>query len=300
LAPSYSTPASAGDMLARSSAQPIVYAFSSVNPGSSASNAILQQHDANAYGPTTIDLSVIISAPPASTASASGATSTATATGGIPTAVPATVASPKMSYDTIILAHAIIGSIAWMIISPLAILVATYGRGWRHWVKAHQLLQTVLTTLLTLIAVILGCVAVKQHNTKHWSSSHQKIGLVILIVLVVQGVLGAYNHHKYSPDRTKKPWRNIVHIILGIGLTALGFAQVRLGMPLYFKRYGDITPKGVLGIYGLLVGVISLALLFGIFRAFWSRSKSGESLRSERTSRMNGEPTESDKPIMSS
>ena len=82
---------------------------------------------------------------------------------------------------------------------------------------------------------------------------------------------------------------------LGIGLTALGFAQVRLGMPLYFKRYGDITPKGVLGICklsrtdcvekiltlhsdGLLVGVISLALLFGIFRAFWSRSKSGESL----------------------
>ena len=32
---------------------------------------------------------------------------------------------------------------------------------------------------------------------------------------------------------------------LGIGLTALGFAQVRLGMPLYSTRYGDNTPRGV-------------------------------------------------------
>ncbi|CAD6587866.1 MAG: hypothetical protein CYPHOPRED_004159 [Cyphobasidiales sp. Tagirdzhanova-0007] len=279
LAPSYSTTASAGDTLARSSAQPIIYAFSSANPGSSASNAILKQHNSHAYGATTIDLS---------------ANNTATASGGIPIAGPAT----SMSHDTIILAHAIIGSIAWMIISPLAILIATYGRGWRHWFRTHQLLQTVLTTLLTLVAVILACVAVNQHNTKHWSSSHQTIGLIILIVLVVQVVLGAYNHHKYSPDRTKKPWRNIAHIILGIGLTALGFAQVRLGMPLYSTRYGDNTPRGVVVIYGLLVGVISLALLFGIFRAFWSRSKSGGSLRSEQTSRMNGEKKERDTPMM--
>ena len=51
--------------------------------------------------------------------------------------------------------------------------------------SAHKWLQTIGTFTFTLVAVILGGIATNvQGSSRHFASAHQRMGLVLLLLLV--------------------------------------------------------------------------------------------------------------------
>jgi hypothetical protein len=148
------------------------------------------------------------------------------------------------------LSTALCGGLAWLIISPAAVLVARLGRHLQGtWLQLHKLFQVVLTLGLTLAAVVIAAVAVNSQGGKHFMGGHQALGLVILILLVIQLNLGWIIHKLFNAERTKRPIRNVAHMGLGMLLILLGFVQSYSG----FKLYGRPTPAYVLAAFILVV-----------------------------------------------
>ena len=128
--------------------------------------------------------------------------------------------------------------------SPSAILLARFGRNLTGWVKVHQFLQSGLTGSLTIGSFILGLMVSSRYSSAHFATSHQTVGLVLLLLLVFQASLGFYIHHLYDVNRIKRPIRNFLHIGLGLTTTVLGFVQISLGFAAYAEK-GRITPTAI-------------------------------------------------------
>lgn len=61
----------------------------------------------------------------------------------------------------------------------------------------------------------------------------------------LQLLLGRLIKPRQHVDIRVRPISNIVHIVLGIALTAIGFAQISLGMDLYEEKTGRSVPRAV-------------------------------------------------------
>ncbi len=137
---------------------------------------------------------------------------------------------------------AAIGSIALLFLSPLAILIARYCRRLNiPWFKIHATIQVgaflMILTAFTLAVAVAGA--------PHFSNGHSRLGLVIFVLLFCQLGIGmtahrtpAYLNGKVQDNDGSvalaaikgKPLIRIAHIALGLGITILGWAQIRLGL----------------------------------------------------------------------
>lgn len=175
-------------------------------------------------------------------------------------------------YDTLVVAHAAVASIAWLLAAPSAVLLARLGRHLDAWFKVHRAMQWTVVTL-TLVAVGLAAAAVSQKDgdddddADHLGGSHQRLGIAILGGLAAQVVLGIVAHRHFTPDRPARPWYNVVHIVVGLALLCLGFVEVYEGMDLYARS----TPSAVRVVAGILIGVAVVAYLAGVVALVWTR-----------------------------
>jgi Eukaryotic cytochrome b561 len=167
---------------------------------------------------------------------------------------------------------ALCGGLAWLIISPAAVLVARLGRHLHGtWVQLHQLLQIILTLTLTVAAVVVAAVAVVDQGGQHFSDTHMVLGLVLLILLIVQLNLGWIIHHLFDPNRTKRPVRNIAHMGLGILLLLLGFVVAGSGM----GNYTRTTPTYVIAIFIVLIAFFAIFYFGSLSLLVHDRHKKG-------------------------
>lgn len=103
---------------------------------------------------------------------------------------------------------------AWLILVPLAVLLARFGRTFFNWFPSHRGIQ-LATLLFVFIAFFLGIAAMCVQGAKHhFNHIHHKLGLTILILLFVQVALGAVAHHYRT--KTGKRWLGFIHAPLGI------------------------------------------------------------------------------------
>ncbi|KAH8918942.1 hypothetical protein BT69DRAFT_532857 [Atractiella rhizophila] len=121
------------------------------------------------------------------------------------------------------------------------------------WVKMHSLLQTALTTVLTITAVVLAVVAIQTNGGGGNLSGHQVMGFVILALLLGQICLGYYIHEKFDANRTKRPPRNVTHMFLGITLLILGYTQVYTGLRLYNEKRPNYFQSYIFALFWILV-----------------------------------------------
>jgi uncharacterized membrane protein YfcA len=141
------------------------------------------------------------------------------------------------------------GALAWLLVSPAMVLLGRLGRKIDNWVTIHRLFQVLLTVPLTLVCVILGSLAVSNVGGSHFKAGHPLLGLLMLTIVLGQAPLGAWIHHRFDAKRTKRPLRNIFHIVVGVTLTALGFAQVAKGMRLYQLSWQRTAPGYVWALF---------------------------------------------------
>lgn len=103
--------------------------------------------------------------------------------------------------------------VAWLLILPIGIYIARFGRNAFTWFPAHRGVQS-FATLLIVIADFLAIVAIHSNSGEHFSSNHAKCGLVVFIILAAQMLLGGLAH--YYKSRTGKRHIGYVHVPLGI------------------------------------------------------------------------------------
>ncbi|KAJ7045191.1 hypothetical protein C8F04DRAFT_1068006 [Mycena alexandri] len=182
-------------------------------------------------------------------------------------------------HDGMIIAHAVLVSVATLITAPSAILIGRYLRSRRWWFKAHLILQST-TAVFVIVGVALSLVAVASGGngnqlTGPLKDPHHDLGFAILILFLVQFILGVVAHYTHSagpgadgpfPTLTtpKSPLRHL-HVVFGIVMTALMYAGVKTGMDEWnmVSDMGTLVPNGVVATYWVFFGIAVAAYLFG-------------------------------------
>ncbi|KAJ7207613.1 hypothetical protein GGX14DRAFT_635714 [Mycena pura] len=184
-------------------------------------------------------------------------------------------------HDQMIIAHAVVASVATLITAPAAILIGRYFRSRSWWFKVHVLLQSV-TAVFVILVFSLGIVAVGSGGNGNQLTGpkmdpHHDLGLAVLVLFLLQFVLGIGAHytHSASPAHAKDPafptmttpksaLRHL-HVVCGVVMTALLYAGVKTGMDEWdmVSDMGTLVPQPVVVLYWVIFGFEVAAYFFG-------------------------------------
>ncbi len=77
--------------------------------------------------------------------------------------------------------------------------------------------------------------------------------MILIFAMVLQITAGWYIHHKYDPNRKKRPITNYGHMAFGMFLLILGFASLYTGIERYLV--GEPGDKWQKVVFWVWVGV---------------------------------------------
>ncbi|RCI16764.1 hypothetical protein L249_2942 [Ophiocordyceps polyrhachis-furcata BCC 54312] len=174
-------------------------------------------------------------------------------------------------YHRIVLAHAILGALVFLLIVPAAIMtVRFYARRPGYAVIFHAQMQ-VLAGLMLLAVFILGYFAVGP--SRSLTNPHHGIGVAIFVLFILQLVGGRLVRHIVK----LRSLRVMVHQWSGRAIALLGIVQVPLGLTLYG------SPKYIFVLYALWMTFLLLVYFALSYRSAGNREiyMSGGAARSE-------------------
>lgn len=219
---------------------------------------------------------ISFAAAPAASGSATSGAPAAAATGattGSGVASSGVLGVVYTSRDMMLIAHGVFASLAFLILTPIAILIPRFFRN-RKWFSYHAALQ-VTSWVFVLIAFALG---VKNVQGGHFFDNHTRLGLALFLLFTFQVLVGATAHRTQSgvsqgsaPRRfptLTTPGKSIVryfHIALGVGIPVLGWIQIQLGFDEWqlYTSAATYVPRSVRIIYGILIAGFTLAYVVG-------------------------------------
>ncbi|KAI0311023.1 hypothetical protein OF83DRAFT_1069520 [Amylostereum chailletii] len=143
------------------------------------------------------------------------------------------VSFPLSPFENKARIHAHIAFFAFMVALPLGIGAARYLRTFTDsWFWPHFIVNFFVTGPLVFTAFALGYQTTQAGFTPHFSDPHQKGGLALLILYLVQVFLGAFIHWVKLPIRFPggRPPQNYVHIVLGLTIIGLASWQTHYGL----------------------------------------------------------------------
>lgn len=149
--------------------QHIIWAYSMVRPDSDP-NSRLEQHAA--VGKITLDLTKEIT-PYASSSPAIPEASKVPAPETTLEDTTTTVPTSLARHEKLIIAHAILVTLGFMILLPLGALIARWARTIsHHWLKAHWVINMVIALPIITVGWALGALAVADQGTAHLRDAH--------------------------------------------------------------------------------------------------------------------------------
>jgi hypothetical protein len=92
--------------------------------------------------------------------------------------------------------------------------------------------------------------------------AHVKLGLIVWILALVQGVLGFLINKWFDPARSSTPFSDKLHWWLGRLLVTGAIINVFLGSYFYENLYGTVKGK-TMAIAGFVIVALSIAGFFG-------------------------------------
>ncbi|KAA1472398.1 hypothetical protein DENSPDRAFT_838654 [Dentipellis sp. KUC8613] len=172
--------------------------------------------------------------------------------------------------------HGLISSIAFLIFLPLGVLVARHVRTFSNgWWFAHWITNFIISGPLIFAGWALGHQTTSQSFTGgHFKDRHQKIGLALLILYLVQLFMGAFIHFVRTPSIfvVHRPPQNYLHAILGIAILALAAYQVHYGLYTEWAFVtGNLHPVPMSAKHAWLALIIIFWALYGLGLAFLPR-----------------------------
>ncbi|KAK0548847.1 hypothetical protein OC846_002708 [Tilletia horrida] len=152
------------------------------------------------------------------------------------------------------LLHGVFMIVAFLGIFALGILYGRFGRTYlpATWFKHHRAIQ-VTGLAFTLIGAILGIIAVQVAGAPHFALLHQKLGLAIIILVVLQAIGGQAGHvirQKYG-----RRSQNAFHVLFGIAIFALASLNIQYGLDIWGWRPSPVW-KYILGTWSIILGLV--------------------------------------------
>ncbi|KAK4052788.1 hypothetical protein OIV83_002075 [Microbotryomycetes sp. JL201] len=251
--------------------QSFIYASSSVSPGDADEAAQIMQHD-QSKGTFKLDLSqplqLAASGSPSGSTTASGSNPSASAGSDNSNSVPTSGGTGRTKRDMYIIAHAVLGSLALMLMTPLAIMIARFLRG-SAWYPFHAGLN-MLAAAMVIASFGIG---VYVTGDNHFEDTHQIVGLVLFILFVLQVIGGIVAHnrkfivnpHAKLPTLSNKGPVRYGHIVLGLAVVALGWFQVHEGFEEWEEKSDaqSSVPRAVVIVFWVLVGLFAALYVAG-------------------------------------
>jgi len=157
------------------------------------------------------------------------------------------------SYQNLWAVHGLLATLAWGVLSPLAIGSAMLRRYFTCsndaglWYKCHYNLN-LMTMILTMISFGIAVVAhqggtPEGEDPKHFVFvAHATVGLIIMIAVSVQVINGLSRPHATKKGEMKKPIRSLWeygHRILGVVLVGVCWYQIQDGMTIYSTNFNQ-------------------------------------------------------------
>ncbi|CAJ1963673.1 unnamed protein product [Cylindrotheca closterium] len=190
--------------------------------------------------------------------------------------------------------HGWLAAIAWGVMCPLAILAGLFRKyipGEGIWFQIHRILQT-LVIVLTIASVSVAIAALNKetpaslsadHFNSDFSDGHRLIGLLVLIFGIVQAANGIMRPHlppkpepnddeqgnKSTPPPAgekscaRKLWEGL-HRLLGVGLLALAWYQINLGIFWYHEIFNNGESESTLNAFYGVIGVLGVLIVIGV------------------------------------
>ncbi|KAG6887530.1 hypothetical protein C0995_014633 [Termitomyces sp. Mi166 len=172
----------------------------------------------------------------------------------VPTVEPAThenqagshtsEASEHQKYQNIIIMHGLLGAIGFLILLPAGALSARWGRTFTSkWLGVHETINLSIAFPVITLGWIVGLISVFSHEGRHlFDDTHQITGVILVTLYYLQIALGRYIHRQRenaaSAGRLHPP-SNVLHVILGLSIIGIAFAQVLSGMKEWKMSTGD-------------------------------------------------------------
>jgi len=164
-----------------------------------------------------------------------------------PANLPSTPVTPAPStglqgYQKYIVAHAILCVVGFVFLLPLGVLIARYLRTFNNkWFKMHAIVQFFLAGPVIIAGVACGVQAVMKDGSGHANDTHKKLGIGLFALYFLQVGLGMFIHWvKPKVWRGRLP-QNYLHAIVGLALIGLAMYQIRIG---YHDEWPRLSGKG--------------------------------------------------------
>ncbi|PBK61597.1 uncharacterized protein ARMOST_14839 [Armillaria ostoyae] len=127
--------------------------------------------------------------------------------------------------------HAILCTTGFLIFLPVGVLVPRYTRTkTNRWFPVHLVIQLCISAPVIFAGWALGHKSAGQLGLPHFTDPHQKAGLALLILYILQLVLGLGIHWVKLRWFARRPPQNYVHAVLGLVILALAAYQVHYGL----------------------------------------------------------------------
>jgi len=189
------------------------------------------------------------------------------------------------SKRTLHLAHAVCMSLAFSLLMPLAMAFPLFLRKRLDngkWLLYHKVLQ-VSALLVATVGFGIGVAMVDGGNFSTAYSSHNALGLVIIILVYVQVTFGFLRPHKSNmstvggicntpakpapPENTPRRAWVLSHRLLALAIPAMAISQVITGV-----AHPAAAMSSLGAIYGVFFGFLGASLAFWAASWFWSLS----------------------------
>ncbi|KAF9067966.1 hypothetical protein BDP27DRAFT_1225111 [Rhodocollybia butyracea] len=130
--------------------------------------------------------------------------------------------------------HALLSTIGFLILLPFGVLVARYARTFTPvWFPVHAAFQLLFSGPVIFAGWYYGHRTATLMGLPHFNDPHEKTGLALLILYVIQLVLGLFTHFVKLPSPfgagTRSP-QNYFHVFLGLVILVVAAEQVHRGL----------------------------------------------------------------------
>ncbi|KAI8892211.1 hypothetical protein BC833DRAFT_639961, partial [Globomyces pollinis-pini] len=120
--------------------------------------------------------------------------------------------------------------IAWLVLIPLGVFVARYGRSYEGWINIKIAVQS----LASLLVITVGIVVVMATNFSN--GIHSYFGFIILSFVLIQSTLGVVNVNGMSNENLpiSKDRVKLFHQLIGTFLMLFAIVQIGLGIDILY------------------------------------------------------------------
>jgi len=143
------------------------------------------------------------------------------------------VSIPLSPFEILARNHALLCSIGFLIILPIGALIPRYTRTLPYkWFHAHWPIQLFIAAPIIFAGWALGKQTTAMLETPDYQDTHQKIGLCLLILFVLQLAFGAFAHFfKFSTFfHGHRAPHSYFHVAFGLIIILLAQYQVNYGL----------------------------------------------------------------------